>query len=90
MPHGEHLARCFANLMFKGKTHAALDLLANNGKGGVLRLDDPANPSDSNSPSVREVLHSKHPPGQLTATDAILPGVPPEIHPVVFDSIDDC
>ena len=37
---------------------------------------------------MREVLQSKHPPGQLAATDATLPGVPPEIHPVVFDSID--
>ena len=74
--------------MCKGKTHAALDLLVNNGKGGVLRLDDPANPSDTNFPSVREVLQSKHPPGQPAVTDAILPGVPLEIHPVVFDSID--
>ena len=41
--------------MFKGRTHAALDLLANNGKGGVLCLDYPANPSDSNLPSVRKV-----------------------------------
>ena len=62
MQQDEHLARSFANLMFKGKTHAALDLLANNGKVGVLRLDDPSNPSDTNLPSVREVLQSKHPP----------------------------
>ena len=56
--------------MFKGKTHAALDLLANNGKGGVLCLDDPTNPCDTKSPSMREVLQSKHPPGQLATTDA--------------------
>ena len=90
MQQDKHLARSFANLMFKEKTHAALDLLANNGKGGVLCLDDPTNPSDTKSPSVREVLQSKHPLGQLATTDAILPGVPPEIHPVVFDSIDAC
>ena len=90
MQHDEHLARSFANLMFKGKTHPPLDLLANNGKGGVLCLDDPAKPSDTKLPSVREVLQSKHPPGQLATTDAILAGVPPEIHPVVFDSIDAC
>ena len=59
MQHDDHLAQSFANLMFKGKTHAALDLLANNGKGGVLYLDNPAN-----SPSMRDVLQSKHPPGQ--------------------------
>ncbi len=40
------LARTFANLMFRGKTHAALDLLANSGKGGVLHLDQPANTDD--------------------------------------------
>ena len=33
--------------MFKGETHAALDLLVNNGKGGVLRLDNLTNPSDT-------------------------------------------
>ena len=54
MQHDEHLARLFSNLMFKGKTHAALDLLANNGKGGVLHLDDPSNPSDTSLPSVRK------------------------------------
>ena len=35
-----HLARTFANLMFKGKIHAGLDLLSNNGRGGVLHIDD--------------------------------------------------
>ena len=34
-----NLARNFANLMFKGKTHAALELLTNRGRGGALRLD---------------------------------------------------
>ena len=33
------LAHTFANLMFKGKTHAALDLLTNAGKGGLLHLN---------------------------------------------------
>lgn len=86
--HDERLARSFANLMFKGKIHAALDLLANRGKGGLLRLDDRADPNDPASPSVSDVLHSKHPSGQPASVDSILPGVPLEIHPVVFDSID--
>ena len=79
------LPRTFANLMFKGKTHAALDLLANSGKGGVLRLDQPAN---SDSMTVREILVSKHPTGQPASPNSILQGPPPEIHPIVFDSID--
>ena len=35
-----------------------------------------------------DVLQSKHPPGQLASQDSIIHDVPPEIHPVVFDSID--
>ena len=55
------LARTFANLMFKGKTKATLDLLANCGRDGVLHLDLPANPDDPDSRSVREVFEGKHP-----------------------------
>ena len=36
----EHLARSFANLMFQGKTKAALRLLGEQSNGGVLHLDD--------------------------------------------------
>ena len=87
----KRLARTFANLMFKGKTQAALDLLANCGnKGGVLRLDQPANLEDPDSKSVREVLECKHPAGQPASPDALLQGPPPEVHPVVFDRIDAC
>lgn len=82
------LAHTFANLMFKGKTHAALDLLANAGKGSLLHLDQPADVSDPNSKTVREVLVSKHPVGLPVAPDSVLPGEPPEIHPIIFDSID--
>ena len=85
------LARTFANLMFRGKTHAALDLLANSGKGGVLHLDQPANADDPDSVSVREVLVSKHPTGQPASpesTESTLWGLPPVIHPIIFDSID--
>ena len=53
-----HLARTFSNLMFKGKTHAALDLVANSRKGGVLHLDQLANSHESDSKSVRKVLVS--------------------------------
>ena len=53
--------------MFKGKTHAALDLLASSGKGGVLHLDQPAN---SDSTTVSEILVRKHPPGQAASPDS--------------------
>ena len=82
------MARSFANLMLKGKTHAALDLLANHGKEGVLHLDDHATPDDPHSLSVKAVLQSKHPSGQPASQDSVIHGVPPEIHPVIFDSID--
>ena len=74
--------------MFKGKTHAASDLLANHGKRGMLHPDDRANSNDPDSLSVKSILQSKHLPGQPSSPDSILHGVPLEIHPVVFDSID--
>ena len=82
------LAWCFAKLMFQGKTHAVLDLLANCGKGGVLCLDQPANPNDPDSKTIREALASKHSMSHPASPDSSLLGPPPEIHPVVFDSID--
>ena len=74
--------------MFKGKTHATSDLLANHGKGGMLHPDDHANPNDPDSLSVKGVLQSKHPPSQPSSPNYILHGVSPEICHVVFDSID--
>ena len=40
----ENLARTFSNLMFMGKTSAALDLLSQKGRGGVLCASEPSNP----------------------------------------------
>ena len=57
------ISRSFASLMFKGKTHAALDLLSNSGKGGLLHLDDKSSDDDP-STTVRDLLVSKHPPGK--------------------------
>ena len=37
---------------------------------------------------MKEILKTKHPVGQPASADSILHGTPPEIHPVVFDSID--
>ena len=81
----QQLARSFANLMFKGKTHAALQLLSNKGKGDILHLD-----SMVDSKSVKDILKSKHPLGQPAHPDSIICGTPPNIHPVVFDSQAHC
>lgn len=57
----ERLAQSFVNLMmFKGKTKAALQLLSNQGKGGVLHPDDTVPSNNSESLSVLEILKSKH------------------------------
>ena len=84
----QNLSRSFANFMFAGKTKAALDLLSQVQKGGVLHLDDPSDPNHPGSPTVRDVLNSKHPKGQQAHAECILPSAPQDAHPVIFDSID--
>lgn len=84
----DQLSRSFANLMFQGKTHAALQLLSDKGKGRVLRFSDTITLKESTPCTVKDVLMSKHPPGQLASADVIIGDVPPGVHPVVFDSVD--
>ena len=67
----EHLARSFANLMFQGKTNAAIRLLTQQGKGGVLRLDDCVDPINAQR-TVMDILIDEHPPGQPVQPDIIL------------------
>ena len=83
----DRLAHSFANLMFHGKTRAALRLLSDECKGAVLQLDDPI-VSGTEQTTVRDVLASKHPPGQPAHPDAVTDDDPPEIHPVLFESLD--
>ena len=46
----DSLARTFSNLMLKGKTGAALDLLSRKGASdGVLHVNDPVSSEDSSS-----------------------------------------
>ena len=87
---GENLARTFSNLMFKGKISAALNLLSQRGEGGVLHSSEHSNPDDPTSPSVLEVLRSKHPPAQPAIADALVLDhqEPPQVHPVIYDRID--
>ena len=83
-----NLSRSFSNLMFLGKCKAALDLLPREKNGGILHIDDPANPDDPNSPTVRESLTSKHPVGQPAFPSCTVPEEPLDPHPVIFESID--
>lgn len=85
-PHQDNQLACsFSKLMFEGKTHAALQLLSDKGNRGVLHLDNlvPMEPT-----TVMDVLSSKHPLGQPASHDAVIPGAPLEVHPVIFNSID--
>ena len=83
----ENTTQYFVDLMFVGKCKAALDILSNSGEGGILHLDCHMDPSTPNSPTVREVLISKHPTGQIAHANYILQS-PQEVHPVIFESID--
>lgn len=74
--------------MFKGKTHAALDLLTNKGNSGLLHVSQLVNNDGPDSLSVKDILKNKHPVQQPVSTDSLIQGTPPVIHPVLFDSID--
>ena len=82
------LARNFSNLMFMGKCKAALDLLANNNNGGLLHLDHPVDGNSTNSPTVRDILISKHPVSQPAYNSCTIPSDPQDPHPIIFDSLD--
>ena len=84
----DQLSRSFAKFMFEGKTHAALQLLADKGKGGVLHPNSLVSTMELEPHTVMDILTNKHPPGQPTVSDAVIPDVPPVVHPVIFDSID--
>lgn len=74
--------------MFTGKCKTALDLISNEGKGGLLHLNDPADPDNPISSTVREVLISKHPSAQPAYPICILDEEPQDPHPIIFESLD--
>ena len=87
----DNTPRSFANLMFSGKTEAALGLLSNTHtrKGGVLLSTDLSDPNNPSSPTVLETLKKKHPPGRPIQPSALIGvGDPPPAHPVLFDRVD--
>lgn len=85
-----NLARTFTNLMFKGKTGAALELLSQRGKGVVLHANDPVSSSGSELHKVLDILKMKHPNTQPATPKATPFGYSeaPYIHPVILDQID--
>ena len=79
-----NLAHSFANLMFMGKCKAALGLISNAKKMGILHLNDPAVSDDPTSSNFKELLINKHPPAQPAHLNCILEEEPHNPHPVVF------
>ena len=74
--------------MFEGNTRAALQLLIGQDRGGILNLNDPADPSNPEF-SVRDALNAKHPPAQPLHPECLLPlADTPAVHPVAFDVLD--
>ena len=88
----ESTTRIFAKLMFQGKTKSALRLITEQKRGDILHLDnviDSCGTSD-NPLTVREALLAKHPAGQPVSVDTLINSStePPDVHPVLFESID--
>ena len=85
--HQGNLARAFAKLMFQGNIRAATELLSQQGKGGVLGVNDVVDKHSGKT--VLDVLRSKHPPAQPINIEALVEvnNVPPEVHPVIYDQI---
>ena len=79
-------AKLAVNLMFEGKTSAAIKLLTGHKRGGPLKPTDIADPSNP-AVSVGDVSKDKHPPAQslwrecLVTTDS--ESTP--FHPVLFE-----
>ena len=75
--------------MFQGKTNYAMQLLSQQGKGGILNVEDMVDSGDNTMKPVLDILKSKHPPAQPVSTDPLIVGDadPPEVPPVVFDQI---
>ena len=70
--------------MFQDKTKAALCLLSEQSKGGVLHLDD----SVETENGQRRVLLEKHPPNQPVHHDALINDDNPDVHLVLFEFLD--
>ena len=75
--------------MFQGKVSAANQLLAQQGKWGVLHAKDSIDLGDQGMKSVLDILRSKHPSATPTMPKVLIKGNadPPPVHPVIYDQI---
>ena len=74
--------------MFEGKIHSALRHISENHRGEVLSLDERMDPLNDQSPTVRQVLHEKHPDAREVSLEALIrPNAASQVHPVFFESL---
>ena len=79
----QHLTQSFSNLMFEGKTKAAICLLSEETKVGMLHLGERVNTTTT----LRDVRIDKHTPGQQSHPESLIDDVPPEVHPVCLNQL---
>ena len=71
------LNRRFAALIRKGEIHAAISLITEHGKGGVLDL----------TPEVQAALKKKHPQAIPANLDVLIEGEVPTVNPILFENL---
>ena len=78
----------FAKFMLEGKVRAALQLVTEQERGGLLPLDSVVSSHCSTSKTVCDVLREKHPSAQPPSPSAIYDFSEPiiEPHPVQFEN----
>jgi len=86
-PSEAQIVRNFTKLMFDGKTKAALQLVSDHQRGGVLNLSDIVDPASNCCD--RDVLLAKNPPAQPLYQNCLLPewADSPSPHPVIFSPL---
>ena len=71
------LNRRFAALIRKGEIHAAISLITEHGKGGILDL----------TPEVQAALRKKHPQAKPADADVLIQGEVPTVNPILFEDL---
>lgn len=71
------LNRRFASLVGRGNIHAAISLITEYNKGGILDL----------TPEVRSTLEAKHPKAQPANPEVLLQGETPTVNPIMFECL---
>ena len=75
----ENVVKKFRTHMLRGNVNAALRLLSNTGKSGLLKMDE----------DTIEQLHEKHPEGQPKNNIMLMGGPIQHVHPVIFDEMNE-